>query len=74
MREPCFDIFRGASDKDAVWVEAVEGFSNARERMEEIATAQPDQYFVFSALSHTVLVRIDTRKSILQSERDAKSA
>jgi hypothetical protein len=65
MDEPTFDIFRGAFDKDAVWVERASSLSNARKRMEEIAQATPERYFVFSQHSHTVLARIDTRKSVV---------
>ncbi len=60
MKEPTFDIFYGTSDKDAVWLEAVEGFSAARERMEEIAARTPGQYFLFSPASHSILARTET--------------
>ena len=60
MDEPTFGIFRGATDRDAVWIEAVAGLSSARQRMEEIAAASPGQYFVFGQQSHSILARIDT--------------
>jgi hypothetical protein len=60
VKEPTFDIFSGASDKDALWVEAVEGWSQAGERMEEIAAEKPGKYFLFSAASHSILARIET--------------
>jgi hypothetical protein len=59
MNEPMFDIFAGTYDK-AVWVEAVEGLSNARERMEQIGKEKPGKYFLFSCTDHSVLARIDT--------------
>jgi hypothetical protein len=63
LPEPIFDIFRGGpSDKDAVWIESVEGLSSARERMQQIAVVTPGQYFVFSRSSHYILARIDTRR------------
>jgi hypothetical protein len=75
MDERTFDIFRGTFDKDAEWVEAVGELSIARHRMEEIAAAAPDRYFVFSRRSHAALARIDTRKSVvIPFERKAKSA
>jgi hypothetical protein len=40
-----FDIFSGTAKK-AMWIEAVEGLSNARERMEQIAADKPGQYFI----------------------------
>ena len=60
MPEATFDIFSGVPDKDPMWLEAVEGLSNARERMEEIATIIPGQYFVFSIGTHTPLAQIET--------------
>lgn len=50
-----FDIFRGWPDKNAVWVETLEGLAAARERMEEIAKALPARYFVFSRVDHSIL-------------------
>lgn len=65
MDEPTFDIFRGVCDKDAVWVERFFELSDARHRMEEIARATPERYFVFGRSSQSVLARIDTRKSVV---------
>ena len=59
MAEPILDIFSGQWDS-AIWLDAVEGLSNARLRMEEIAAQDPGQYFVFSTLSHSILARVDT--------------
>jgi hypothetical protein len=59
-REPRFDIFSGQIDKNALWIETVEGLSNARERMEQIAAEKPGQYFIFSSLSHAVLAQVET--------------
>jgi hypothetical protein len=66
MNEPTFDIFRGAiGSRDEVWLEAVSGLDNARERMEQIAAAKPGLYFIFSPRSHSVLASADTRRSLL---------
>jgi hypothetical protein len=62
MSEPTFDIFAGTSDKDARWLESVEGLSNARERLEQIAAVRPGAYFLYSPLSRSVLAKSDTRK------------
>lgn len=59
-REPRFDIFSGQIDKNALWIETVEGLSSARERMEQIAAEKPGQYFIFSPLNHAVLAQIET--------------
>lgn len=69
MEEPTFDIFRGTTDKDAVWLEAVPGLARARWRMEQIARAKPGQYFVFGCSGQSILARIDTRKSVLPSSK-----
>ena len=60
MQQTTYDIFCGASDKDAIWIEVVEGLSNARERMEQIAAEKPGHYFVFSSRDHSILARIET--------------
>jgi hypothetical protein len=76
MGEPTFDIFRGAiGTGDEVWLEAVSGLEKARQRMQQIAAAEPGLYFVFSIQSHYVLACADTRKSALPSlARKAKIA
>lgn len=61
--EPTFDIFKGSTAKDAMWVEAVQGFSSARERMENLARSKPGEYFVYAATSRAILARIDTREN-----------
>jgi len=60
MENRIFDIFAGSSDADALWVEAVEGLSNARERMEQIAAEKPGRYFVFCSRDHTILAQVET--------------
>jgi hypothetical protein len=42
-----FDIFSGSVDKNAFWLEHVEGLEKAKRRLEEIATKQPERYFLF---------------------------
>jgi hypothetical protein len=60
MKEPIFDIFAGDQGKDALWIEAVAGLSNARERMEQIAKEKPGKYFLFSSTVHSILARTET--------------
>lgn len=62
-REPTYDIFRGATKKDAIWIEAVSSLSTARRRMEEIGKKSPGRYFLFSQETHAIVERIDTRKA-----------
>jgi len=52
-----FDIFSG-TQKNAAWIETVEGLSAARERLQQIAREKPGQYFIFSALTRISFVRL----------------
>lgn len=57
---PKFDIFSGASDRDAIWVCAVRGLANAKERMDEIAVERPGRYFIFNADERAILAETET--------------
>ena len=60
-RVPFFEIFRGHSgDRDAAWLESVQGLSAAEERMKEIASESPGAYFVFSISDRLALASVDT--------------
>jgi len=62
VTEETFDIFSGAPDEnDGLWIEAVEGFSSAQQRMGQIAAEKPGSYFLFSSIDLSVLTRLDTR-------------
>ncbi|HWF38234.1 MAG TPA: hypothetical protein VG322_06935 [Candidatus Acidoferrales bacterium] len=69
LEEPRFDIFSGAPDKDAMWLEVVTGLAGARERMEEIAREIPGRYFVFSIHSRVLLATVDTTKNFIKADR-----
>ena len=73
FQEPRFDIFSGALDKDAMWIEAVPGLAKARERMEEIARQVPGRYFVFSTHSRTLLATIDTTKNFIRADTRSRA-
>ena len=60
MEELSLDIFSGELDKDAMWLESVQGLSNARARMVQIAAEKPGRYFIYSVRSHAVLAQIET--------------
>jgi hypothetical protein len=61
MKVPSFDIFSGLpNDKDAAWLETVEGLGNACTRMKELAAGTPGPYFVFHAYARTILASVDT--------------
>jgi len=55
-----FEIFSGAPEEHGLWVEAIEGFSNARQRMGQIAAEKPGKYFLFSRSSQSFPTRIET--------------
>ena len=59
MRIPTYDIFAGTQDKDALWLEAVDGLGAACDRMKERAAQAPGCYFVFCTQTHKVLATID---------------
>ena len=62
MKRPTFDVFSGTPGEDPLWLETVEGLSNARERMEQLAANEPGRYFVFSPLTNATLSRIESFK------------
>jgi len=61
VNEDTFDIFSGAPEDNGLWVEAIAGFSNAGQRMRQIAAEKPSKYFLFSSSDQSILTRIDTR-------------
>jgi hypothetical protein len=58
-----FDIFSGESKADAIWLETVEGVSNARDRMEQIAAEKPGPYFVFCVRTSQIVAQTSTFKN-----------
>lgn len=68
MAQPTFDVFSGTPGQNALLIEAVEGLSNARERMQQIANNKPGKYFLFSPTGHSVLAEIETFKEMDSSK------
>lgn len=62
MSVPTYHIFSGFPDRDALWLETVEGLGAAHDRMREHAVQSPGPYFVFCGQTHTVLASIDTSR------------
>ena len=60
MRVPTFHIFSGFRDKDALWLDSVEGLAAANEKMKQLGAEKPGPYFIFSTDTHKVLASIDT--------------
>jgi hypothetical protein len=59
MKVPRFDIFSG-TDKNAQWIEVVEGLDAASQRMEFFAVKRPGRYFIFDCSEHTIADSTDT--------------
>jgi hypothetical protein len=59
MSEPTFDIFSGTSDKDARWLESIDGLSKALGRMESLAEIRPGAYFLYDPVNHSILAKAD---------------
>jgi len=64
MAAPLFDIFSGRypGGEEIRWLEAIEGFERACERMNELATATPGAYFIMQLENKPVLAFVDARK------------
>jgi hypothetical protein len=72
MRVPTVHIFSGFRDKDALWLDSVEGLGAADERMKQLAAEKPGPYFIFSTDTHTVLASIDTSiQSHIKARRES---
>jgi hypothetical protein len=57
---PRYDIFSGRRERDAVWIELVEGLGSANARLKQLAAERRGPYFVFSTETGTVVASIDT--------------
>jgi hypothetical protein len=59
--QPTFDIFRGTTRADAIWLESVEGLSDSKDRMHKIAAEKPGCYFVFASHDQSIRARTETK-------------
>jgi hypothetical protein len=66
MEGAVFDIFSGAPRDNPIWLESAIGLSNARERMEEIATEIQGRYFLSSIGTHSPIAEIDRPEFLYQ--------
>jgi hypothetical protein len=69
MDTDAFDLFAGAPDRDAAWLESIVGLEAAKERVNELAADNPGEYFVFHSRSHTVLVHVINSQNPAPSSR-----
>ena len=61
LMQPTFDIFRGTTKADGIWLESVEGLSNSEDRMHTIAAETPGCYFVFANHDQSIRARTETK-------------
>jgi hypothetical protein len=66
---PKYDIFSGRFGDGAFWLEAVEGFAAAHERMKQLAAESPGAYFLFCRSTHTVEAAIDRTAAMKDDKR-----
>ena len=59
--QPTFDIFRGTTKADGIWLESVEGLSLSKDRMHKIAAENPGCYFVFASHDQSIRARTETK-------------
>jgi len=60
VKSPTLDVFSGFLEKDAKWLESIEGLGAATQRMFQLSVIQPGPYFVFDYKQHKVLASTDT--------------
>jgi len=60
MKIPQYDVFSGRIDRDAMWLESIDGLAASVDRMKEYAKQSPGRYFVFCSKTHTVVASINT--------------
>jgi hypothetical protein len=59
-----FDIFRGTTEADGIWLGSVEGLSDSKDRMHKIAAVRPGCYFVFASLDQSIRAREPLNKRL----------
>jgi hypothetical protein len=74
MKKETFDIFSGGPNTSPLWLECVEGFANAKARMEQIAAKHPGQYFLFSTRTHSRVAQIETFPESQQGPTDGEDS
>jgi hypothetical protein len=50
-----YDIFRGDPGDRPIWIEAVQGFIHAKNRIVELCNRHPGEYFVFDSVTAKVV-------------------
>ena len=58
MASTPYDILRRHNDGSLIWVEAACELSHAKDRLQQLNTANPGDYFVFDQKSQQIVARI----------------
>jgi len=83
MSATFYDLFKGNSQENAIWIEAVEGLEAATERMNRLAAMDSSDYFLFQSGSIVASVKHpnppsqanqQSRKIIILSSNQNRSA
>ena len=83
MSATTYDLFKGSSQENAIWIEAVEGLEAAKEQMNRLAATQTSDYFLFHSGNIIASVKNSTnssranhptRKTIILSSSQNRSA
>ena len=72
---PMFDIFSGRfPQKDAIWIDSVEGLAEAYQAMLRAAAEKPVPHFVLSSHSCVAVASIDTTSFLREQESERAEA
>jgi hypothetical protein len=58
MRAPHLDILKRQKDGSFVWIEAASDVEVAEERLSQLASISPGEYFVFDQRTQQIVARI----------------
>jgi hypothetical protein len=58
MSSAPYDILRRHSDGSFIWVEAAAELAHAKDRLRQLCTAAPGEYFVFDQKSQQIVAKI----------------
>jgi len=58
MSTPTLDIFRKDIRGNPVWIDSVEDLETARQRLSQLASALPGDYFVFDQRTNRIVASV----------------
>lgn len=60
MSSASFDILRRHNDGSFIWVEVVSELSHAKDRLQQLYSTTPGEYFVFDQKSQQIVAKISS--------------